>query len=31
MIKFLIIAFAIVGFVSAAVASSKWQNQDKDN
>lgn len=30
MIKFLVITFSILGFVSAAVANAKWQKQDKE-
>lgn len=30
MIKILLITFSILGFVSAAVASAKWQQQEEN-
>ena len=30
MIKIIIVAFLILGFVSAAVASAKWKEKDED-
>ena len=30
MIKIIIVAFLILGFVSAAVASARWEEKDED-